>query len=84
MLTIDDLKIGMLVNTNQLTNIYDTYILLSQTKLNSDGSTSGIIEFIGKKQTQEMLDIVNKCKRLYGRKPMVFAQKYLPDGVYSL
>ena len=81
---LEDLKIGMRVDTYQLSDIYDTYILLSQTELKPDGSTSGIIEFIGQKQTQEMLDIVNKCKAKYGRKPMVFAQKYLPNGVYSL
>lgn len=83
-LKLNDLKIGMQVTTHQLSNIYNTYILLSQTKLNSDGSTSGVIEFIGDKQTQEMLDIINGCKEKYGRKPMVYAHAYLPDGVYSL
>lgn len=83
-LKLNDLKIGMQVTTHQLSNIYNTYILLSQTKLNSDGSTSGVIEFIGDKQTQEMLDIINSCKEKYGRKPMVYAHAYLPDGVYSL
>lgn len=84
MLTLADLQIGMEVTTYQLSNIYNTYILLSQTRLNPDGSTSGTIEFIGDKQTPEMLEVVNKCKSKYGRKPMVYAHAYLPDGVYSL
>ena len=83
MLSVNDLRIGMRVNTYQLSGIYNTYILLSQTELNDDGSTSGTIEFVGEKQTQEMLDVINYCKEKYGKKPMVYAHAYLPDGVYS-
>lgn len=79
-----DLHVGMRVSTYDLSNIYNVYILLSQTQLNEDGSTSGTIEFIGDKQSQEMLDISNRCKEKYGRRPMIFCQAYLPDGAYGL
>ncbi len=81
---LSDLHVGMQVSTYELSNIYNVYILLSQTQINEDGSTSGKIEFIGSKQSQEMLDIFNRCKEKYGKKPMIFCQAYLPDGVYSL
>ena len=82
--TLSDLSVGMTVTTYELSNIYDTYILLSQTHLNEDGSITGTIEFIGDKQSQEMLDIFNKCKEQYGKKPMIFGHKKMPDGVYSI
>lgn len=84
LLDISDLHVGMKVNTYELSKIFDTYILLSQTRLKDDGSTEGVIEFIGKKQTQEMLDVFNKCKEKYGRRPMIYAHKNMPDGVYNL
>lgn len=73
-----DLHVGMRVSTYDLSGIYNVYILLSQTQLNEDGSTSGIIEFIGDKQSQEMLDVSNRCKEKYGKRPMIFCQAYLP------
>ena len=81
---LSDLQVGMSVTTYQLSNIHNIYILLSQTHLNEDGSTTGTIEFIGGKQSQEMLDIFNACKEKYGKNPMIFCQSNLPDGVYSV
>lgn len=81
---LSDLAVGMCVTTYELSDICNTYILLSQTHLNEDGSTSGIIEFIGKQQSQEMLNAFNKCIEKYGKKPMIFCQSRLPDGVYSI
>ena len=49
-LTLDNIQIGMEITTYKLSGICNTYILLSQTRLNTDGSTSDIIEFIGDKQ----------------------------------
>lgn len=81
---LSDLQVGMHVTTYQLSDICNVYILLSQTQINEDGSTTGVIEFIGEKQSQEMLNVFNKCKEKYGKKPMIFCQPNLPDGVYSI
>lgn len=85
-LKLSDLCIGMKVNTMQLSDIYDTYILLSQTELSNknDGSTDGIIEFISKKQTTEMKEAFDKCIAKYGRRPMIYAHTRLEDGIYSV
>lgn len=85
-LKLEDLHIGMKINTMQLSNIHDAYILLSQTELSSknDGSTDGIIEFISNRQTPEMKAVFDKCIAKYGRRPMIYAHKNLPDGAYSL
>lgn len=85
-LNSEDLHIGMRVNTMQLSNIYDTYILLSQTELSNknDGSTDGTIEFIGDKQTPEMKAIFDECLVKYGRRPMIYAHTKLNDGAYSI
>lgn len=82
----EDLHIGMKVNTMQLSNIYDTYILLSQTELSNknDGSTDGIVEFISDRQTPEMKDVFDKCIAKYGRRPMIYAHTKLDDGIYSI
>lgn len=82
----EDLHIGMRVNTMQLSNIYDTYILLSQTELSSknDGSTDGTIEFIGDKQTPQMKAVFDECIAKYGKRPMIYAHTKLDDGVYSI
>lgn len=77
-------KVGDTVNTYQLAGIYDTYILLSNTELQEDGSTQGVIEYIGKEQTPEMKEVLNKCKVRDSKKPMIYAQKKIVDGVYSL
>lgn len=85
-LKLEDLYIGMKVNTMQLSNIYDTYILLSQAKLSSknDGSTDGVIEFIGNNQTSEMKEAFDRCLKKYGKRPMIYAHTKLDDGVYSI
>lgn len=83
-LKLEDLKIGMRVKTSQISNIYNTYIILSQTKLNDDGTTSGTIEFISTVQNKEMVEVINMCKEKYGKKPMIYAHANIPDGVYSV
>lgn len=79
-----NIKVGQRVNTYQLAEVYDTYILLSNTVLLDDGSTEGTIEFVGKQQNKEMLNISNMCKERDGKKPFVFAQRKLENGAYSL
>lgn len=83
---LSDLTVGMKVNTKQLSEIYDTYILLSQTKLSdrNDGSTDGVIEFICNKQTAEMKKAFDDCIAKYGRRPMIYAHASIEDGVYSI
>lgn len=83
-LKLSDLKVGDRVNTHQLSKIYNTYILLSNTKLVGDGSTEGTIEFIGAEQNEEMLDILNMCKQRDGKRPMIYAHKNIQNGIYSL
>lgn len=81
---LSDLSVGMTVTTYELSDIYDTYILLSQTHLNDDGSTTGIIEFFGPKQTFEMKKVFDRCIAKYGKRPMIYAHTKLDDGVYSI
>lgn len=81
---VSDLHIGMKVTTHELSEIYDTYILLSQIYLNDDGSTTGTIEFIAQEQSQEMAKVFNECLEKYGKRPMIFRHAYLPDGIYSV
>ncbi|MBQ8327966.1 MAG: hypothetical protein IJX86_12965 [Lachnospiraceae bacterium] len=83
-LKLEEIKVGDRVNTYQLANIYDTYILLSNTQIQEDGSTEGTIEFIGKVQNQKMRDILNMCKTRDGKKPMIYAHKQMENGAYSL
>lgn len=69
--TLEDLKVGMTVSTEQITRIYDTYILLENTKLLGNGFASGKIIYIGKAQTQEMREAYYKSVKKYGDSPMV-------------
>lgn len=82
--TLDTLKVGMIVNTMQIHGIYDTYILIANQHLDENGFNTGEVVYIGEKQTKEMKDIFDKCTVRYGKRPMVYAQKRLEDGVYSL
>lgn len=63
----EDLKIGMRVQLNQLADIYNTYILLSDTKMVADDNglpsiVEGVIEFIGMEQTKEFDEIRKRNK----------------------
>lgn len=85
MLKIEDLKVGMQVNTKQLLNIYDVYILLGNQHIEDNGSFTGEVVCISDKQTQEMKDTVDLCRHKYGQKPFIFAQNSgLVNGWYSL
>lgn len=57
MFRLEDLKIGMRVNPKDLQNIYDVTIVLGD----FDNTNSvGTIKYIGKSDTQEVLDICLK------------------------
>lgn len=77
---LNELKVGMIVNTTQLHNIYDTYILIANQHLDKNGFNTGEIVFIGKKQTREMKEIFEACTQKYGKRPMIYAQRNLEDG----
>jgi hypothetical protein len=74
LLNLEDIKVGMQVNTRQLLNIYDTYVLVGNQHMEENGPFTGEIVCISDKQTQEMKDIVDSCKKQYGMKPFIFAQ----------
>ena len=52
MLSIDDIKVGMRVFKEQLSNIYDTWIIIYRPK-NLQMQEDGIIGFIGKETNEE-------------------------------
>ncbi|MCR5788776.1 MAG: hypothetical protein K6G83_02715 [Lachnospiraceae bacterium] len=52
MLSLDDIKVGMRVFKEQLSNIYDTWIIIYRPK-NLQMQEDGIIGFIGKETNEE-------------------------------
>lgn len=71
-LNIVDIKVGMKVDTGQLSDIHNTYLLLSNTYIDKETSyTCGIVEYIGEKN-QNMLDKYNECMKKYGRRPLIY------------
>lgn len=50
---LEDLKIGMVVSVEQLSEIYDTWIMLIQPESSNYGLTDGIVSFIGNEPTTE-------------------------------
>ncbi len=58
-LEIGDLEIGMKVSTNQLNNIYDTYIILGDSTI-VEGNIVGTIVFIGEKIDDSISEIRSK------------------------
>lgn len=50
---LEDLKLGMVVSVEQLSEIYDTWIMLVQPEGSNYGFTEGIVSFIGKEPTTE-------------------------------
>lgn len=58
-LTLSDLQIGMKVRFEQLQNIYDTWILVEESKV---GSEDGIVRFIGKHPNSESQAILEEGK----------------------
>lgn len=83
-LTLDDIKVGDRVKTNQLDNIYGVYILISNLVKLDNGRSEGIIEYIGKEKNKVMKDVYEECRKRDGRKPMIYINTYLEDGVYSV
>ena len=57
--TLDELKLGTKVYKKQLSEIYDTYIILTDVK-NTENGLYGIIGFIGSKVTNEVKKLRDK------------------------
>lgn len=74
MLKIEDLKVGMQVNVDQLDDIYDTYVLVGNQKHNGSEVTGTIVAFADSK-CQELIDAINMCKEKYGQRPFIHLQK---------
>lgn len=60
-LTLADIAVGMEVNTEQLSEIYDTWILLTRDTRNS--KTSRIV-FIGKEQNEDYCKAFNSYTQI--------------------
>lgn len=58
-LTLQDIKVGMSVKFSQLSNIYDTWILVEKKNIGEDG---GIIRFIGKETNSASQAILDEGK----------------------
>lgn len=53
-LTISDLKIGMHIESDQLSDIFNCYIILTNSSVSSDGTKIiGTIAYFGKEMTKE-------------------------------
>lgn len=84
--TLEELKLGIRVKTSQLSNIYDTYILMKDVEdsKNSKGyyTTEGTIVFIGHEQNKDYAKAY-KDNTVDGWTPGVFIQRHdVIDGVY--
>lgn len=58
-LKLEDLKLGMEVQPEQLSEIYDTWILIEETNV---GAKTGIIKWIGKTPNKESQKILESGK----------------------
>lgn len=58
-LSLQDINVGMSVKFNQLSNIYDTWILVEEKSIGADG---GIIRFIGKEANSVSQAILDEGK----------------------
>ena len=86
--TLNELRTGMVVSTDQLSEIYNTYILLANPQIvDTDDSETvmGTIVFIGPEQNEECYkafhtNIVNNCRPtiVYNRK------EEIEEGAYQL
>lgn len=77
-LNISDIKIGDIINTAQLDNIFDTYVLLTNTSIIQDDSncqfSEGKVVFIGKTQDAKYKQAIID-NTVNGKRPAVFYQR---------
>ena len=60
-LRLSDLRLGMEVYLEQLSDIYDTWIFVEE---NETGDKKGVIRFIGKETNDESQKVWHSCKVL--------------------
>ena len=58
---LEDLKLGMKVTDDQLSDIYDTYMLIAYDSMEDE---AGTLVFIGKEMNKEYDEIVSSGKRV--------------------
>lgn len=56
---LEDLKLGMVVSAEQLSEIYDTWIILTKPKNSNYKHGEGVISFIGKEANSESEKLYN-------------------------
>lgn len=56
---LEDLKLGMVVSAEQLSEIYDTWIILAKPKNSNYKHGEGVISFIGKEANSESEKLYN-------------------------
>jgi len=64
-LKLEDLKVGMEVQSSQLVNIFDIHIILKDVSFVGINEVSGVIAYIGRTLTDESDNIV-KFNKTYG------------------
>lgn len=74
---LEDLKIGMKVKESELNEIYDTHMMLENSKLLMDGDVEGILIFFGDSQ-EEYTKIFMQNRRIT---PLYFDSAELVEGV---
>lgn len=73
---LEELKIGMRVNTGDLARIYDTYIVIENLKSIGNGTSDGTIIYISSIQTPEMAEAYYKSTEKYQRCPMIYIHTF--------
>lgn len=73
-----DIKIGDIINTAQLANVFDTYVLMINTSIIEDDNrchfTEGKVVFVGKTQDSEYKRVFIE-NTVNGKRPAVFYQR---------
>lgn len=81
-LNIDDIKIGDTINTAQLANVFDTYVLMINTSIIQDESncqfSEGKVVFIGKTQDSRYKKAFID-NTINGKRPAIFYQRSSTD-----
>lgn len=77
-LTLNDIKLGMNVKASQLSDILDTYIILTDTKLLPNNDIQGKLVYYGPGNTEEYTKWFTQKKAIT---PIYFDSTELEDGI---
>lgn len=75
---LNELEIGMIVKESELSHIYDTRFLLTDSRLLDDGDVIGTLIYFGEDRTQEYTDL---CFQGQPITPIYFNSEEYADGV---